>query len=108
MLHKLFSLLVPLSGFVPSNGAAEILLIPSTAQVMAFCQRGSPVIQERAREMGRQFLVERFQLTDVSEQFDPSERIIRLGDIRPQIASLAFDENEASRFIEDIPAAPTF
>jgi hypothetical protein len=66
------------------------------------------IIQERAREMGRQFLVERFQLTDVSEQFDPSERIIRLGDIRPQIASLAFDENEASRFIEDIPAAPTF
>jgi hypothetical protein len=66
------------------------------------------IIQERAREMGRQFLVERFQLTDVSEQFDPSERIIRLGDIRPQIASLAFDENEASRFIEDIPPAPTF
>ncbi len=27
--------------FIP---AAEILLIPSTAQVMAFCQRGSPVI----------------------------------------------------------------
>ncbi|GCA93373.1 hypothetical protein O53_2169, partial [Microcystis aeruginosa 11-30S32] len=27
-----------------SNGAAEILLIPSTADVMAFCQRGSPGI----------------------------------------------------------------
>ncbi|GCA94996.1 hypothetical protein MAE30S32_36480, partial [Microcystis aeruginosa 11-30S32] len=25
-------------------GAAEILLIPSTADVMAFCQRGSPGI----------------------------------------------------------------
>lgn len=65
-------------------------------------------IKETAENMGRQFLVERFQLTDVSQEFDPSERIIRLGNIRPQIASLAFDKHEASNFIEDIPPAPTF
>jgi hypothetical protein len=65
-------------------------------------------IKETATDMGRQFLVERFQLTDVSQEFDPSEPVIRLRDLRPQIASLAFDTNEASRFIEDIPPAPTF
>ncbi|MFM7365674.1 MAG: hypothetical protein ACKO11_14500 [Cuspidothrix sp.] len=61
-------------------------------------------IKETAENMGRQFLVERFQLTDVSQEFDPSESIIRLGDIRPQIASLAFDKDEASNFVEDIPS----
>jgi hypothetical protein len=61
-------------------------------------------IKETAENMGRQFLVERFQLTDVSQEFDPSEPVIRLGDIRPQIASLAFDKDEASNFVEDIPS----
>ena len=65
-------------------------------------------IQEAVSQRGRQFLIERFQLRDVSEEFDPDEPVIRLGDIRPQIASLAFDEEEAARFIEDIPPAPTF
>jgi hypothetical protein len=65
-------------------------------------------IQEAISQRGRQFLIERFQLRDVSEEFDPNEQIIRLGDIRPQIASLAFDEDEAARFIEDIPPAPRF
>lgn len=65
-------------------------------------------IQEMAREMGRQFLIERFQFRDVSQEFDPGEQVIRFGDIRPQIASLAFDRDEASRFIEDIPPAPQF
>jgi hypothetical protein len=65
-------------------------------------------IQEMAREMGRQFLIERFQFSDVSQEFDPGEQVIRFGDIRPQIASLAFDQGEASRFIEDIPPAPQF
>ena len=65
-------------------------------------------IQEAVSQRGRQFLIERFQLSDVSEEFDPSEQVIRLGDIRPQIASLAFDEDEAAKFIEDIPPAPKF
>jgi hypothetical protein len=65
-------------------------------------------IKETAEKMGRQFLVERFQLTDVSQQFDPSEPVIRLRDLRPQIASLAFNKSKASNFIEDIPPAPTF
>jgi hypothetical protein len=65
-------------------------------------------IQETVSQRGRQFLIERFQLRDVSEEFDPNEQVIRLGDIRPQIASLAFDEDEAARFIEDIPPAPRF
>ncbi|NES17606.1 MAG: hypothetical protein F6K41_01295 [Symploca sp. SIO3E6] len=65
-------------------------------------------IQETVSQRGRQFLIERFQLRDVSEEFDPDETVIRLGDIRPQIASLAFDEDEAASFIEDIPPAPTF
>lgn len=65
-------------------------------------------IQETVRQRGRQFLIERFQLRDVSEEFNPDEQVIRLGDIRPQIASLAFDEDEAARFIEDVPPAPRF
>jgi len=65
-------------------------------------------IQETVSQRGRQFLIERFQLRDVSEEFDPSEQVIRLGDIRPQIASLAFDEDEAARFIDDVPPAPRF
>lgn len=51
-------------------------------------------------------MIERFRLRDVSEEFDPDAQIIRLGDIRPQIASLAFDEYEAAKFMEDIPLAP--
>jgi hypothetical protein len=72
-------------------------------------------IQETVKQRGRQFLIERFQLRDVSEEFDPNQDIglgdIRsqiVGDIRPQIASLAFDEDEAARFIEDVPPAPRF
>jgi hypothetical protein len=60
-------------------------------------------IQETVNQRGRQFLIERFQLRDVSDEFNPDEQVIRLGDIRPQIASLAFDKNEAARFIEDVP-----
>jgi len=65
-------------------------------------------IQQTASQRGKQFLIERFQLRDVSEEFNPDEQVIRLGDIRPQIASLAFDEDEAARFIEDVPPAPRF
>ncbi len=65
-------------------------------------------VQEAISQRGRQFLIERFQLRNVSEEFDPNEQVIQLGDIRPQIASLAFDKNEAARFIEDVPPAPRF
>jgi len=65
-------------------------------------------IQQTVSQRGRQFLIERFQLRDVSEEFDPDEQVIRLGDIRPQIASLAFDKDKAARFIEDVPPAPRF
>lgn len=72
-------------------------------------------IQEAISQRGRQFLIERFRLRDVSEEFDPNQDIrlgdIRsqiVGDIRPQIASLAFDKDEAVRFIEDVPPAPKF
>jgi hypothetical protein len=65
-------------------------------------------IQQTASQRGKQFLIERFQLRDVSEEFNPDEQVIRLGDIRPQIASLAFDKQEAARFIEDVPPAPRF
>lgn len=65
-------------------------------------------IQETASQRGRQFLIERFQLRDVSEEFDPNDQVIRLGDIRPQIASLAFNKVKAESFIEDVPPAPRF
>lgn len=65
-------------------------------------------IQDRINQMGRQFLVERFQIRDVSEEFNPDEQVIRLGDIRPQIASLAFDKEAAATFSENIPPAPKF
>jgi hypothetical protein len=63
-------------------------------------------IQATANEKGKQFLIERFRLRNVSESFDPTDQVIRLGDIKPQIASLAFNGEEAARFIEDIPTAP--
>ena len=65
-------------------------------------------IQDTASRRGRQFLIERFNLTDVSQEFDPDDQTITLGDIRPQIASLAFDEEEAERFISDVPVGPIF
>lgn len=62
-------------------------------------------LQAQAMSRSRQFLVERFRLVDADPEFNPSrEQLITLGDIRPQIASLAFNPAKAKDFIKDIPA----
>lgn len=59
---------------------------------------------EEFRNYGRDFLFRRFSVADASTSFDPTrEQLIKLGDIRPQIASLAFNRAEAAQFISDVP-----
>jgi len=66
-------------------------------------------IYQTALAEDRQLLIERFKIKDVTEDFDrPDGQVIRFRDIRPQIASLAFDEQRAADFVSDIPPAPTF
>ena len=66
-------------------------------------------IQETIRRKGRQFLTERFKVVDSSKDYDPDDKTITtLGDLRPHIASLAFEKREADRFIEDIPPPPAY
>ncbi|MEO0720018.1 MAG: hypothetical protein AAFZ06_14235 [Pseudomonadota bacterium] len=61
-------------------------------------------LQAARMAQSRDFLVERFRLVDAGDAFNPSrDDIIRLGEIRPQLTSLAFDEAAASRFVEDVP-----
>jgi hypothetical protein len=61
-----------------------------------------------ANERGRQFLIEKFRLRDSTDHDHSSEDIVRFGEIRQQIASLAFDSHAAADFIADVPPAPTF
>lgn len=66
-------------------------------------------IQETIRRKGRQFLTERFKVVDSSKDYDPDDKTITtLGDLRPHIASLAFEKREADLFIEDIPPPPSY
>ncbi|WP_158808582.1 hypothetical protein [Beijerinckia sp. L45] len=70
-------------------------------------------IQGEATQRGRDFLIERFKMRDVTESFDPSkEHVVKLGEIqpllRPHISSLAFAKQEAEDFVSDIPRAPDF
>ena len=65
-------------------------------------------LQAQGTALKREFLIERFRLVDADADFNPSrERFVTLGDIRPQIASLAFNPDRAKAFISDIPAIKT-
>lgn len=61
-------------------------------------------LQSQATAVKREFLVERFRLVDADADFKlDRERVVTLGDVRPQIASLAFNPAKAKSFISDIP-----
>lgn len=65
---------------------------------------------EMAKGNLSQFLIERFKLRNTSDdtRSEIQEDRIHLGDIRPQISSLAFNKKAAEEFLEDIPEAPSF
>ncbi|MEM9840787.1 MAG: hypothetical protein AAF830_16765 [Pseudomonadota bacterium] len=61
-------------------------------------------IQASASSQAREVLVDRFRITDATAEYNPShEDLITLGDIKPQITSLAFDRAKAEAFIATIP-----
>ena len=61
-------------------------------------------LQATAMSQSRQFLIERFRLRDASAAFKEGRHSsVTLNDIRPQIASLAFNPGAAANHTEDIP-----
>jgi hypothetical protein len=53
----------------------------------------------------RQFLLEQFEIVDATDAYDGKEdenTTIRIGDIRAQLSSIAFDSGEAKKFTEDL------
>jgi len=65
-------------------------------------------LQAARTSQTREFLVERFRLRDVTADFNPdADALVRLGDIRPQLTSLAFDEAAARAFAADVPPVRT-
>jgi hypothetical protein len=87
-------------GYVHRGAARKKETVATAAPV------GGLAIQLQARAMAekRQFLVRRFRLRDVTAEFDlDRESTIHLDDIRPQIASLAFNPGVASDHVKDLP-----
>lgn len=81
------------------RGADEVIASSAPTAGLAIA------LQSQATALKREFLVERFRLVDADADFNPSrDRIVTLGDVRPQIASLAFNPAKAKAFIADIPA----
>lgn len=61
-------------------------------------------MQRASRHVDRAFLLERFEIKDVTPEYRlPDHQVIRLGDIRSQIASLAFDPAAAGNFVAKLP-----
>ena len=61
-------------------------------------------VLDQSMGRGKEFLLRRFKVIDDTNRFDPThEQLIRIGDIRPQIASLAFNRKEAEAFLSDVP-----
>lgn len=106
----------------PRFGRLDIQQAFDDSFMVAFGSMGSKVsaaptpglaitIQDEATRRGRQFLVEKFKMRDVTAAFDPSqEHVVRIGEIqpllRPHISSLAFAKREARDFVATIPVAP--
>jgi hypothetical protein len=60
---------------------------------------------EEAKNYSCDFLFRRFRLKGAAKEADiGQDEIIRVKDIRPQIASLAFDPEQAKEFTKDLPA----
>ena len=58
-------------------------------------------LRHQATNLSRQMLIERFRLRDVTEQFG-TNAVIPLGEIRPQIASLAFDSRASNEHAANV------
>jgi hypothetical protein len=60
-----------------------------------------------AAKRGQEFLIDRFRLRDIDQNFPADDsHVIRLKELRPEISSLAFNKEEAMKFVEDAPKAP--
>ena len=89
-------------GVLSGNGLSEA----NDGPVATAAPVGGLALQLQAKAMAesRQFLIERFRLRDVTKDHDlDPDKTISLQDIRPQIASLAFNEESASEFVDDLP-----
>ncbi len=82
-------------GITQDGGPATAVAAPNAQLAVA--------IQRLSTSERRAFLLERFQLVDATESFelDPA-RTITLGDVRAQLASLAFDEQGAKDFVANL------
>lgn len=93
-------------GLLPASkkGEANEGLVAAAAPIGGLAVQ----LQATATAESREFLVERFRLKDVSEDYDlDHDKIASLEDIRPQITSLAFNEKAAKDFVEDLPRFAT-
>lgn len=103
--------------FEPRFGRTAVETAFDGAITLAMTQAGGPAtataapnaqlavaVQRLSSSERRAFLLERFQLVDATESFqlDPA-RTITVGDVRSQLASLAFDEAGAQAFAENLP-----
>lgn len=89
------------------DGAITLGLTSSGGPTMATAAPNAQLavaVQRLSNSQRRAFLLERFQLVDATASFelDPA-RTITLGDIRSQLASLAFDEEGARAFAANLP-----
>ena len=84
-------------GMTVVGGPATATAAPSAHLAVA--------LQRASRPENRAFLLTRFRVEDVTREFDGEMRqTISLGDVQSQLASLAFDEGAASRFVEALPS----
>lgn len=103
--------------FEPRFGRTAVETAFDGAITLALTQNGGPAtataapnaqlavaVQRLSNSERRAFLLERFQLVDATSSFqlDPA-RTITLGDVRSQLASLAFDEAGARAFAANLP-----
>lgn len=90
------------------DGAITLAVTQSGGPAMAAAAPNAQLavaVQRLSSSQRRAFLLERFRLVDATESFrlDPA-RTITLGDVRSQLASLAFDESGAEAFVANLPS----
>lgn len=85
------------NGLLPAGEGAPIATAAPTAGLAI-------TLHAVASNRSRQFLIDRFRLKDVSDDFRAQDHeVVRLGELKPQIAALAFDEAKAEDFVSTLP-----
>ena len=82
-------------GINAGSDSASVTAAPSAHLAVA--------MQRASSNQKRAFLLERFKLQDVTDEFNSApDATIFIGDLSPQLASLAFDKAEANKFVSDL------